>query len=614
MPYTTKDNEMNQSPDRKQKKNINTNKKGPKAKGKSEKSVTSSKVEARTRHADERLMIYQTFPRVMTNTCENPRPWGKLEENGSGKLNDIDATLLGSLSDMGVNCIWLTGIIEHATKTDFTPYGIESDNPNVVKGEAGSPYAIRDYYDVDPALAVDVPSRMKEFTDCVERIHASGMKVLIDFVPNHTARVYKSDAAPAGVKDFGADDNDLFGFLPSNNYYYITHQQFAPNFNIAAEGKAPYIEFPAKATGNDCFNAFCDRNDWYETVKLNYGHDYQSGRDHFEPVPDTWIKMLSILRFWASKGVDGFRCDMVFMVPLAFWHWVIPQVKKDWPEVIFIGEIYDIASYRPFLDYGCFDYLYDKVNLYDTLVGIERMHYSAARLTGCWQAVDGIGHRMLNFLENHDEVRYASREYADDPSRVIPSLAVSLLISSGPYMIYYGQELGEPAHDNEGFAGDNNRTTIFDYWSLDTMRRWYNKGLCDGAGLTAHERWLRGFYSRMLHMSNEIGAFRSGQLFDLMYANLKNPDFNPHTLFAFVRYDDDAAYLVLANFGAERTKAGINIPDAAFDAIGLEEAYVDTTGLLWGAHHSFECVRGAKMWIEVGPVDAVIIPLPKKSR
>ena len=272
-------------------------------------------------------------------------------------------------------------------------------------------------------------------------------------------------------------------FAPDNNYYYISNQRFYPSFDISGGGE-PYVEFPAKATGNDCFTAFCSQYDWYETVKLNYGHDYNDGSDHFDPVPDTWHKMLHILKFWASKGVDGFRCDMVFMVPLPFWHWAIPQVKKIYPHVIFIGEIYDVGLYRPFLDYGCFDYLYDKVNLYDTLVGIEKQGLSAAQITGCWQTVDGIGDKMVNFLENHDEVRFGSKAYAGDSLRVVPSLVVSSMISRGPFLIYYGQELGESARDNEGFAGDNDRTTIFDYWSLSTIRRWYDGGKCDGDNLS----------------------------------------------------------------------------------------------------------------------------------
>lgn len=557
----------------------------------------------------EKLIIYQLFPRIFTNRCETCVPWGTLEQNGSGKLNDLKGLTLKGIKDLGVNCIWLTGVVEHATKTDFSAYGIPGDNPNVVKGEAGSPYAIKDYYDVAPALAVNPARRMKEFEDCVSRIHDEGMKVIIDFVPNHTARRYHSDAAPRGIEDFGAHDDIGMFFKPTNNYYYITNQQFAPSFPLDREGKEPYVEFPAKATGNDCFNAFCSEYDWYETVKLNYGHDYWDNSDHFDPIPDTWFKMLNILRFWASKGVDGFRCDMVFMVPLAFWHWAIPQVKKGWPEIMFIGEIYDVAQYRPFLEYGCFDYLYDKVNLYDTLVDIEIHNHSAACLTGAWQTVDGIGDRMLNFLENHDEVRFGSPAYAGDPARVIPSLVVSSMMSTGPMMIYYGQELGESGRDNEGFAGDNNRSTIMDYWSYDTMRRWLNKGRPSLKNLTAQEKWLREQYRRVLTLCNERAEISEGKFFDLMYVNLQNPGFDPHRLYAFVRYTDKGALLIVANFGGNEQLARINIPDLAFDMIGFEEGRVRSVNLIDGRPVKFDLKRGCTADVTVRAKNALVVPL-----
>lgn len=559
-----------------------------------------------------RPVIYQVFPRIFTNMCADPQPWGSLERNGSGKLADFSTKLLSSIKDLGVNTIWLTGVIEHATKSDFSTYGIVSDNPNVVKGEAGSPYAIRDYYDVDPALAVNVPERMKEFEDCVKVIHQEGMKVLVDFVPNHTARQYHSDAAPEGAEDFGVSDVTSYFFRPENNYYYITNQQFAPFFPLDAEGKEPYVEFPAKATGNDCFSAFCSKNDWYETVKLNYGVDPANGSQHFSPIPDTWHKMLSILNFWGSKGVDGFRCDMVFMVPPDFWHWAIPQVKANYPGIIFIGEIYNVGLYRTYLDYGCFDYLYDKVNLYDTLVGIERYNFSAARLSGCWQAVDGIGSRMLNFLENHDEVRYGSPEFGSDPSRVVPDLVVSSLISSGPVMIYYGQELGECARDNEGFAGNNNRSTIFDYWSYDTMRRWYDSGKCSTRKLSASEKWLRKVYARILSLCNSISAFRSGAFFDLMYVNLSNPQFNPHTQFAFIRHDEQSAYLVVVNFADSSADISVNIPEAAIAAASLALGEVEAEDLLWGSHQIFKVSESEPVRLKnLGARSALILPLRK---
>lgn len=510
----------------------------------------------------DKLIIYQCFPRLLTNDVAAPKRYGTYEQNGSGKMNDITPEVLRSIRELGVNCIWYTGIIEQATKTAFP--GIPADHPNVVKGEAGSPYAIKDYYDVSPSLATNVGERMKEFEALVRRTHDEGMKMIIDFVPNHTARRYHSDAAPTGIEDFGERDNTTLFFSPDNNYYYLTNQQFAPHFDIK-----DYVEFPAKATGNDAFTAFPGEYDWYETVKLNYGVDYGDGSRHFDPIPSTWLKMLHILRFWAAKGIDGFRCDMVFMVPAEFWHWVIPQVKKDYPHIIFIGEIYDVGQYHSFLDYGHFDYLYDKVNLYDTLVAIEKYNCSAAQLTGCWQAVDGIGSRMLNFLENHDEVRYGSDEYAGDPSKVLPSLVVSSMISTGPFMIYYGQELGERATDNEGFAGDNHRTTIFDYWSLDTLRRWYNHGHPDGSKLTHKEEWLRKLYRDVLTLCNREKAVSEGSFFDLMYVNLRNPDFNPHTNFAFLRHHGDETLLIATNFSPMEAVLKINIPQAAFEMMNL---------------------------------------------
>ena len=559
----------------------------------------------------EKLIIYQLFPRIFTNLNPNCVPWGTLKQNGSGKFNDFTPHILKSIKELGVNCLWLTGVIEHTTKTDFTEYGIEKDNPNVVKGEAGSPYAIKDYYDVCPALAESVPDRMKEFENLVRRIHKEKMKVIIDFVPNHTARVYHSDSAPKGIDDFGANDRIDMGFARDNNYYYITNQQFCPTINLAAEGDKPYVEFPAKATGNDCFNAFCGEYDWYETVKLNYGHDYNDNSDHFNPVPDTWLKMLHILRFWASKGVDGFRCDMVFMVPLAFWHWAIPQVKSVYPHLMFIGEIYDVGLYRPFLDYGCFDYLYDKVNLYDTLVGIETQGWSAAQLTGCWQTVDGIGDSMLNFLENHDEVRFGSKAYAGDSLRVIPSLVTSAMISRGPFLIYYGQELGEPGRDCEGFAGDNDRTTIFDYWSLSTVRRWMNGGKCDDELMTPHEKWLRNVYKKVLTLCNERDALREGGFFDLMYANLRQPGFDPHRQFAFLRYQGEDVLLIIANFSRETAHVSVMIPRAAFEAAGIPEGNVTSCDLLWGKPHKLTLAADNTVSVYLSAADAVVLPIGK---
>ena len=357
-------------------------------------------------------VIYQLLPRLFTNQCSSCVHYGTIEQNGVGKMNDITGRVLDSIRALGVTHVWYTGVIEHATTTDYSQYGITRDNPHIVKGKAGSPYAIKDYYDIDPDIAVDVPNRMTEFEALVKRTHNAGLKVVIDFVPNHVARQYHSDVKPAGIEDLGADDDRTKHFDPNNNFYYIPRQQFMPHDVFLGEGKDTYIEFPAKATGNDCFTAFPSKNDWYETIKINYGRDYGDHTEHFDPIPNTWFKMLHFLRYWASKGIDAFRCDMVHMVPVQFWKWAIPQVKEKYPNILFIAEIYDVGLYRDYLYNGKFDYLYDKVTLYDTLRNIQCHNASAATLTNCWQTVDGISDHMLNFLENHDEQRFASWEYA----------------------------------------------------------------------------------------------------------------------------------------------------------------------------------------------------------
>lgn len=516
-----------------------------------------------------KLIIYQLLPRLFTNGCTQCVPFGSLAQNGSGKLNDITAPLLESIRALGCNAVWYTGIIEHATAEAFP--GIPADDAHVVKGRAGSPYAIKDYYDVAPELAVSLEHRMEEFQALVKRTHEAGLRCFIDFVPNHTARRYHSDAAPRGIKDFGQDDDITKFFDAANNYYYLTNQQFAPQFPIGS-----YTEFPAKATGNDCFHAFPGPCDWYETAKLNYGYD-PAGHQTLHPVPDTWLKMLHILRFWAAKGIDGFRCDMVFMVPREFWHWAIPQVKKEYPHLVFIGEIYDIALYRDFIDYCGFDYLYDKVGLYDTLVAIERYDWSAARITDAWQSVDGIGPRMLNFLENHDEVRFASAEFAGDPRKALPYLVTSAMLSTGPFMLYFGQELGEPATDCEGLATGNNRTTIFDFWSYSTLRRFTH-----GGRLTPDEQRLRGMYARVLNLCNTEKAVSEGTFFDLMYVNLANPRFSPHRNFAFLRHHGSETLLIAVNFGPEACEVAINIPQAAVEMMRLPLGQVQATELLSG--------------------------------
>ena len=520
----------------------------------------------------QKFTVYQLLPRLFGNTSHNNIPNGTIDENGCGKLNDITSKALQSIKSLGISHVWFTGLIEHATQTDYSAYGIAKDHAAVVKGKAGSPYAIKDYYDIDPDLAEDVPHRMQEFEALVVRTHKAGLKVIIDFVPNHVARQYCSDAKPEGVVDLGENDNQNHAFDLQNNFYYIPNQFFAGQFNLRKGEASPYHEFPAKATGNDQFSAWPTTNDWYETVKLNYGVDYQGGHVcHFQPIPDTWSKMRDILLFWAAKGVDGFRCDMAEMVPVDFWAWVIPQVKAHYESLIFIAEVYNQAAYRNFIDFGQFDYLYDKVGMYETLRNVTCGYEPARHISIAWQKVSDILPKMLYFLENHDEQRIASRFFVGDAKRSVPAMIVAATLTVSPVMIYAGQELGEPALDAEGFSGNDGRTTIFDYWSVDSLRKWYNNGKCDGKALSATQQHLRGFYQRLLTVSLTESAIREGEMFDLMYANYKNPRFNPDKQFAYLRKSKKELLLICVNFDADEVDVEINIPYHTFEYLQLAD-------------------------------------------
>lgn len=516
------------------------------------------------------MIIYQVFPRWFGNTNTKLVRNGSLAENGTGKFSDFTPLALSKIKELGTTHIWYTGVIEHATQTDYTAYHIQKDHRAVVKGKAGSPYAIKDYYDIDPDLADHVENRMEEFEALVARTHDAGMKVIIDFVPNHVARQYHSDAQYNFIEELGQNDNTSKAFDPNNNFYYIPGQPLTLPFTNDDEGLG-YSEFPAKATGNDRFDAFPNCNDWYETVKLNYGVDYLNGRSkHFDPIPNTWHKMLDILRFWASKQIDGFRCDMAEMVPVEFWEWAIPLVKKDYP-VIFIAEVYNPAEYRNYIFNGHFDYLYDKVGLYDTLRAVICGQAPASNIPACWQSLEGIQSHMLNFLENHDEQRLASDFFAKDPSAGISGLMVSALMNTNPMMIYSGQELGERGMDEEGFSGLDGRTTIFDYWSVSTLRNWKNGGKYDGGKLTEKQKQLRQQYAAILNIAKNEPAITQGSFFDLMYTNEKNRFFNNRNQYAFLRKHKNEVILVVANFTHSEQNVWVNIPEDAFKALDIKD-------------------------------------------
>ena len=455
-------------------------------------------------------LIYQLLPRL----------WG------NGRFSGIDEATLQYLKDiLGMDVLWCTGVIRHATGA----------TEKVVKGEAGSPYAITDYYDVNPYLADDPARRLEEFRALVSRVHQAGLQLVIDFVPNHVAREYSGAAAPRGVRPLGADDDKSVHWAPQNDFFYYPGEPL--QLPVDARG---YTENPARASGN-VFTAAPGLNDWYETVKLNYC-PYHTG---------TWDKMLQIVLYWAAMGVDGFRCDMVELVPPEFMRWLIAAVKKEFPGVYFIAEVYEKDKYPFYANEVGFDLLYDKSGLYDTLRAVTCAGASAREISAAWQGLGELQPRMLNFLENHDEQRLASDFFCGKPEAGYAALAVSLLLNTAPFMLYFGQEMGERGMQQEGFSGLDGRTSIFDW--------------CKVPALEKPDERVRARYSDILFWS-KTPVFAHGKTYDLGYC--QGSGFNPDRHFAFLRSDGDVTYLVVANFGRSQ-EITVSIPAAAQEYLGI---------------------------------------------
>ncbi len=554
----------------------------------------------------QKIIIYQIFTRLFGNRSTACKENGTIAENGCGKMNFFTHDVLSAIKAKGITHIWYTGLLRHASTTDYSSYGIPCQHPSIVKGKAGSPYAITDYYDIDPDLAEDVDKRMEEFQRLVKVTHDEWMKVIIDFVPNHVARQYRSIAKPKGVRDLGENDDTQMGFSPKNDFYYCVGEQFQPYIDLRKGANAPYHEFPAKATGNDHFDCSPGGNDWYETVKINYGIDYcdAGGRStHFSPTPDAWEKMLDILFFWAAKGIDGFRCDMAEMVPTAFWQWAIAKVKTQHPDILFIAEVYNPAEYRNYVGAG-FNYLYDKVGMYDTMRAIVcgRCHTSA--ITGAWQSVDDINDNMLYFLENHDEQRIASDFFAGNAECAFPAFATNILMRQNPFMLYSGQEYGERGMDKEGFSGCDGRTTIFDYWTVGSLHRAFVEG-----NSTKEEAALAKRYSEIMNIATSEKAVADGVFFDLMYVN----EHLAEKQYAFLRKADNELLMVVTNFSGQRVHCDINIPEHAFGFLRIAYCKAKAKDLLSGETRTIDFSSTRYVSVEVGKHGCTILKIALKN-
>ncbi|APY08042.1 alpha-amylase [Winogradskyella sp. J14-2] len=605
-----------------------------------ERTTLTDKTEEKMPKIKKKEVVYQVFTRLFGNTNTNNKPWGTLEENGVGKFNDFTDKALAEIKDLGVTHIWYTGVPHHGVITDYSKYGISNDDPDVVKGRAGSPYAVKDYYNVNPDLAENVENRLQEFEALIERSHNAGLKVLIDIVPNHVARNYQSLTNPEGTTDFGAEDDKTVTYAVNNNFYYNPGEAFkVPNWKNGyqplggenhpkADGK--FEEIPAKWTGNGSRASQPNMNDWYETVKVNYGINPDGKKDFDElpegfdnkdykahynfwkdkTVPSSWVKFKDVALYWTAKGVDGFRFDMAEMVPVEFWSYMNSHIKMKNPEAFLLAEVYQPHLYRAYIKKGKMDYLYDKVQLYDTLKHVMQGHGSTYNIPPIQEDLKDIEHHMLHFLENHDEQRIASPDFAGNAEKGKPAMVVSATISTSPTMVYFGQELGEKAEEDLGF-GDPIRTSIFDYGSVPSVVRWVNNKQFDGGQSTEAEKNLRDFYKRLLNFTITSDALM-GDYQDLQHYNQQHTEWYNDKVLSFARWSANEKLIIISNFNAENIYGfELQLPEDLISKLKLKDGDYQVEDQLYKNYTSTLKVEGGKaqVRIDIKPLESFILKI-----
>lgn len=588
---------------------------------------------------NKKQVVYQVFTRLFGNTNTTNKPWGTIEENGVGKFSDFSEKALKEIKNLGATYIWYTGVPHHAVIRDYTEYGISNDDPDVVKGRAGSPYAVKDYYDVNPDLAEKPENRLAEFKALIGRTHKVGLKLLIDIVPNHVARNYDGKSTPEGHEPFGTSDDTSVEYARDNNFYYIPGEAFqVPEWRHGylplggenhplADGK--FDENPAKWTGNGSRMAQPDFNDWYETVKINYGvrpdgaHDFDrlphgfEARDytaHFEfwkgkNVPDSWVKFKDIALYWLNMGVDGFRYDMAEMVPVEFWSYLNSHIKMKNADAFLLAEVYNPDEYRNYIQRGKMDYLYDKVEMYDSLKSIMQGDGWTDHLPLVKNGTQDIEHHLLHFLENHDEQRIASNDFAGDAQKGKPAMVVSATMTTAPIMIYFGQEVGEPGAENAGF-GSPSRTSIFDYIGVPHHQRWVNDKKFDGGQLSKEEAELREFYRRLLNFTIDSDALM-GEYQDIHFYNKEHTEWYNHHVLSYVRWSDNEKLIIVSNFDAnDRFGFELKLPEEIVQTWKLSEGFHQIKDVLYGSEHSLKVENGrGEVRVDINPLETFILQI-----
>lgn len=603
-------------------------------------SEKKSEIKEKSVSSKKKVVVYQVFTRLFGNTNTTNKPWGTIEENGVGKFNDFTDKALKEIKDLGITHIWYTGVPHHDVIRDYTAFGISNDDPDVVKGRAGSPYAVKDYYNVNPDLAENVANRLEEFEALIDRSHKNGLKVIIDIVPNHVARNYQSLTNPKGTKDFGADDDTSVVYDVDNNFYYTPNKAFeVPDFlngykplggekNVFSDLK--FEEYPAKWTGNGSKSVKPSFYDWYETVKVNYGispegkkefdelpqgFDNEDYKKHFKfwqdkKVPNSWVKFKDIALYWTAKGVDGFRYDMAEMVPVEFWSYMNSAIKMKNPNAFLLAEVYNPKMYRDYIKKGKMDYLYDKVQLYDTIKHVMQGHGLTDNIPPIQEELKDIEHHMLHFLENHDEQRIASPEFAGSAEKGKPAMVVSTTISTAPTMVYFGQEFGEDGSENAGF-GTPSRTSIFDYVGVPSLQRWVNNKQFDGGKSTKQELALRDFYKRLLNFTIKSDALM-GNYKDIHKYNRDNTANYSSKILSFVRWSENEKLIIVSNFDDQKEfEFNLEVPASIIKKWNLKDGdYVVKDQLYLEKSFGLKVKEGrGTIDLQINPLESYILKL-----
>ncbi|MDT0606695.1 alpha-amylase family protein [Croceitalea rosinachiae] len=587
-----------------------------------------------------KVVVYQVFTRLFGNTNTMNKPWGTIEENGVGKFADFNDKALSEIKDLGITHVWYTGVPHHAVINDYNAFGISNDDPDVVKGRAGSPYAVKDYYNVNPDLAIEPSNRLEEFKALIDRTHKKGMKVIIDIVPNHVARNYEGLTNPEGVEDFGLNDDTSVEYSRNNNFYYIPNSEFKvpewqDGFLPLGGDKNPlsdtkFKEVPAKWTGNGSRSPQPDINDWYETVKINYGVrpdgtlDFELLPEEYaqmdykvhckfwkdKDLPDSWYKFRDIALYWMNLGVDGFRFDMAEMVPVEFWSFMNSSIKMKNQDAFILAEVYNPQLYRDYIHKGKMDYLYDKVELYDSIKHIMKGYGWTDHIPVVQNGLKDIEHHMLHFLENHDEQRIASPDFVGRAEIAKPAMVVSATISTSPTMIYFGQEVGEDGSENAGF-GSPTRTSIFDYVGVPAHQRWVNDKKFDGGQLTDSEKELRDFYKRLLNFTIGSSALM-GDYQEIHFYNKDSTENYNHRVLSYVRWSEDEKLIIVSNFDVDEDyDFELKIPKDVISKWGLKKSHYDLTEELYGEKRSNLKIEDGigKIKISLQPLESNVLSL-----